>query len=256
MRIYLQVVNRLVARQINIQIVKSYTYLGITIDNNLNFHEYLNKLCKKLASVNGILYSIKHFLPNKTKRSIYYALAYSYINQYILVWGGLPKTNISQIQVQQNNIIRNIAPKNLEYSNTKDLYKKINILNINQIYSYQLCIFAFQWTHNMYDVFEYTVNNATNISAHSTRNSNNLRLPFPRLNKQKQFVLYNAIQIFNKLPPVIKNVQKINTFKKLCLIHVKKEIEQTIPNEIKLHVILYSSLSQCPLTIPNPNSKS
>ena len=204
--------------------VKSYTYLGLTVDNKLNFNEYLTKLAKKLASVNGILNSIKQFLANKTNTSIYYALAYSYINQYILVWGGLPKSNLNQIQVQQNNIIRNIAPKNLTYSNTRDLYKKLNLLNINQIYSYQLCIFAYKWTHNMYDVFEYTVNNATPNPQHITRNSRNLKLPFPRLNKHKQFVLYNAIKFFNELPPDIKIVQKIPLFKKLCMKYVKNKI--------------------------------
>ena len=43
-------------------------YLGIFIDENLNWHEHISYLIKKISSLTGILYRINLFLPLKCKK--------------------------------------------------------------------------------------------------------------------------------------------------------------------------------------------
>ena len=62
------------------------------------------------------------------------------------------------------------------------------------------------------------------IHGHNTRSNNRLRAPFPRLEKHKQFVVYNFIKFFNLLPVDIPDAN-INIFKKYCYNYIKDNIQ-------------------------------
>ena len=48
----------------NIERVKKFTYLGLHIDENLKFETHILHVTRKVNQVNGILNSLKYFLPN------------------------------------------------------------------------------------------------------------------------------------------------------------------------------------------------
>ena len=55
-------------------LTKKTKYLGLVIDENLNWKFHLEQLAVKLRKVNGILSKLRHFLTTVTLKSIYYAL--------------------------------------------------------------------------------------------------------------------------------------------------------------------------------------
>ena len=60
--------------------------------------------------------------------------------------------------------------------------------------------------------------------AYDVRNSNELSVPFPRVEKHRQFVLYNAVREWNRLPYYIRNLDNFNLFKKRTLHYVKNHM--------------------------------
>ena len=70
---------------VEINHVESHEYLGFILDNKLDYKNYVKKLPKKLASVNGLIYSIRNYMSPKILKNVYYSLAYSNILQYILI---------------------------------------------------------------------------------------------------------------------------------------------------------------------------
>ena len=59
-----------------IENVKEFTYLGLIIDNKLNFKSHINKVIKKLNSINSMMHSLKNILPTFILIKLYYSLAY------------------------------------------------------------------------------------------------------------------------------------------------------------------------------------
>ena len=60
--------------------------------------------------------------------------------------------------------------------------------------------------------------------SYNVRNSDELNFPFPRVEKHRQFVLYNAVREWNRLPHHIKNKDHFNLFMKYTLKYVKNDI--------------------------------
>lgn len=55
----------------------STKYLGVIIDENLNWSEHIKTLLDKVSSLTGIMYRIKQWLPIHCTRQIYFALIHS-----------------------------------------------------------------------------------------------------------------------------------------------------------------------------------
>jgi len=64
----------------------SSKYLGIHIDDDLNWHTHINYIYARLMRVCGILYRIRFFIPNDTVKTIYYALVNSNITYGIEIY--------------------------------------------------------------------------------------------------------------------------------------------------------------------------
>ena len=210
---------------VEINHVESHEYLGFILDNKLDYKNYVKKLPKKLASVNGLIYSIRNYMSPKILKNVYYSLAYSNILQYILIWGALPTSTLNPIQVLQNRIVRNLLPINYQDLHTKEMYEKLDLLNLKQTYHYQLCIFFFKYIDNEYiDVFDFVLETVSTQHSHATRTRSSYKIPFPRIEKHKQSVLYNAIKFFNSLPDNLQSIKKLSQFKHECYIFIKNNI--------------------------------
>ena len=49
-------------------------YLGVILDENLNFKKQINTVKQKLARATCVLAKIRHYVPQKVLKSIYYAM--------------------------------------------------------------------------------------------------------------------------------------------------------------------------------------
>ncbi len=64
-----------------------FQFLGLTLDENLNWKCHINKISNKISKSIDIINKLKHFIPIKTKVLIYNSLIVSHIKFCILVWG-------------------------------------------------------------------------------------------------------------------------------------------------------------------------
>ena len=57
--------------------VNCVKFLGIYIDNHLNFKEHVNFLISKLNSIKGMMYSRRAYLPDSCRMKLYFSLVHS-----------------------------------------------------------------------------------------------------------------------------------------------------------------------------------
>ena len=75
--------------------VKSFKYLELTLDENLNLNEHVNELCKSLMENFGIFNHIKYKITPVVVQQLYYAFIYSRIKYGIKLYGSSSALNMN-----------------------------------------------------------------------------------------------------------------------------------------------------------------
>ena len=86
---YAHSLNIICNRMINgklLKVVTSYKYLGITLDNQLNFINHIKNLERKIASGVEVLWKLKKFLSLDLLLLLYYVLIQPHILYAITIW--------------------------------------------------------------------------------------------------------------------------------------------------------------------------
>ena len=96
----------IVTSDMTIKRVKSFQYLGLTLDGTLRYNEHVECLGKSLIKYFGIFNKIKYRVTNKLARELYHAFIYSRIKYGIEVYGNCSAKNINTIQVTQNKLLK------------------------------------------------------------------------------------------------------------------------------------------------------
>ena len=72
-------------------------YLGIILDQDLNWEEHVDKLKKDLSSIIGKFKIIKNYIDEANKRQLYYAHIYSKLQYGIEIYGQATAKTIKQL---------------------------------------------------------------------------------------------------------------------------------------------------------------
>ena len=59
-------------------------YLGVILDDKLNWHKHIDYLVKKLSMAAGMIYKLRPYLTQKLLNTIYYIIVYSYLQYGII----------------------------------------------------------------------------------------------------------------------------------------------------------------------------
>ena len=77
----------------NISSCEYVNYLGINLDQYLNFKPHISILAKKMAKSVRMLRKLRKFLPKKTLISLYHAFVHSHSLYGIVTWGSSVSLN-------------------------------------------------------------------------------------------------------------------------------------------------------------------
>ena len=119
---------------------KFVKYLGIIIDEHLNWHAHATALSSRLSRAIGMLSKIRHYVTFETLRMIYYGIFSSILMYNCQIWG---QSNgiVNKLQILQNKALRVINFKPYRSSSTI-LFKNNEILKFADTVSLQNFLFA------------------------------------------------------------------------------------------------------------------
>ena len=67
--------------------VAEFNFLGLTIDENLDWNPHLQKISNKVSRTLGVMCRLKNYLPVHILRLLYNSLVLPYLQYGILTWG-------------------------------------------------------------------------------------------------------------------------------------------------------------------------
>ena len=85
--------------QHEIEQTNNYKYLGIIMDDKMDWKQQIKKLCSKLSTVCGVLSKVRHYLDRKSLMIIYNSLFDSRLRYGILGWGTACEQELSKIRI-------------------------------------------------------------------------------------------------------------------------------------------------------------
>ena len=115
-------------------------YLGVFIDENLNWKKHINEISTQLIKSNAVLSILRHFVNKYILLSVYYGIFYSHLAYLCLVWGQA-KFSLNRITLLQKRAIR-ILHSAAYRDHTSPLFHRYKVLKFVDIVSLENCIFA------------------------------------------------------------------------------------------------------------------
>ena len=92
-----------------IERVRSTKFLGVMIDDQLNFKCHIDYLMLKLSKYLGLFYKIRHYLPKSAMIVLYKTLFEPHLDYCNVIWCNTYETHLSKLLVLQRKIIRAIS---------------------------------------------------------------------------------------------------------------------------------------------------
>ena len=130
-----------------IEQTSTYKYLGIFIDEKLNWEPQIEKMCAKLASVCGILSKVRHFLDRNSLMLIYNSLVESRLRYGILSWSTASDHQLNRLKVLQNRALRFIDFSSIG-TYMPPLYFHYKVLQLNDLIKLQRVTYMYCYQNN------------------------------------------------------------------------------------------------------------
>ena len=201
----------------NIQIDRNKVvkYLGVHIDENLNWSAHIKELSLQLAKCCSLLYQLREYVTTETLHMLYYSFAYSRIQYGITIWGTASQNQVHEIEVRLNNIIRTITCSK-KFAHVTKLYKKLNFLKIKDVYKLELAKFMHKlFSNKLPEMFQNSFTKIGNIHNYETRNNITANYFLPRASKKTghKKLQYRGVKLWNEIDVNLKKLP-LHTFNK------------------------------------------
>ena len=184
-------------------------FLGLIIDDKLNWKSHANYVLGKVSRMVGVLSRIRNFINKPSLLTVYYSLIYSHMQHGIIFWGSVCQSDFNKILIVQKKVLRVI--EGIGYrDHCGHLFLKYNLLKLSDVRRLEMAKFIF-YDINFLNVFNFQ--NRETIHNFHTRNSSSLVLPYCRTNILLNSVFYAGVQFFNSLPNSLKSINSYPSFK-------------------------------------------
>ena len=198
----------------------SYKYLGLIIDDGLTWKEQVKHVCQKLSKVCGIISKIRHCVNMNTLKTIYYALAYSYIRYCNIVWGNETKYTLKPLIAMQNRLVRIMVFAPFGRIDVDEIYLKLRLLDLEKIHYLEKSKFMYRYYNDKLPAYfdNYFVRAGTINHSYNLRNRNPPRQILSTY--AEKMIKNNGYDIWNTIPTSIQNCKNLKSFSD----KLKKEI--------------------------------
>ena len=192
--------------EIKIDFVTTFNYLGIIIDEKLNFKTHIDMITNKISRVVGIMKKLKNFLPKSALIHIYNSLILSHINYGLVVWGGYLRAN-ERLEILQRSAIRTM--NNLKYNaHTDPYFKKDCLLKLKDLRALHDFTFCYKFIHNLLPRYFHKNLKYTIPHLHFTRQVDQLRIPSVRHDFARNGITYRYPVVYNNISENLTNFRE------------------------------------------------
>ena len=196
--------------------VTSSKFLGVTIDDRLDWKAHLSDLCLRLRKYVGIFYKLSLKLPPKILKTLYFSLVYPHILYGIEVYANTFACNLHDLMIMNNRILR-ITQHGSWRCNVLHLYINYNTLPVDKLFQMQILLHAhaiFYESPRLPKIFLNDRLTNSDIHSHYTRSSSDFHRLQVSTTHGSRISSQLISKLWNLLPHLIRSTRDITAFKK------------------------------------------
>lgn len=111
--------------------VKTTKFLGVFIDDHLNFKHHIEYLVKKLSKYVGLFFKLRHLLPQAILLTLYKTLFEPHLNYCNIIWCNTSHTYLKKLEILQKKVICAISWSDFN-APTRSIFLGYGILRLNE----------------------------------------------------------------------------------------------------------------------------
>ena len=167
----------------------------------------------KISRSLGILYKARKVFNRNTLATLYNSFIHPLFSYCICVWGNSPMCYLDPIVKLQKRAIRVVAGAKFR-ANTAPLFKELNIMNVNNIYVYNVLIIMYKHHHGKIpDIFQPFFVRNNEIHDHATRQQSYLHVNKQMSVRSAKSFRNTGVKIYNYFKTFVKFDIGVSTFK-------------------------------------------
>ena len=201
-------------RNLPIAHVKSTKFLGINLDNKLNFGTHISSVCSKISKSLAVIRKLSRIVPLKVLKTLYTSLTVPHVIYGIEVWGSSNKTQIKRLINILNKCLKLITGSTQH--GVSNIYHHNKLLDFNDLYKYFCLVRMYKYfrlgQHSHFSEV-YSKYEVSHLRPTRFRLNKNLNIPQSRLSICKKSFVSQSIGFWNNIPLNIKECPTLKLFK-------------------------------------------
>ena len=117
-------------------------FLGVIIHQNLSWQAHIKAISSKIAKSTGIIIKSRQFFLSNTLCTLYNSLILPYLQYCSIIWASTYSSHLQPLFRLQKKVLR-IITHSPTRAHTYSLFNKFKIVNLLNIYKYQVSCFVF-----------------------------------------------------------------------------------------------------------------
>ena len=168
-------------------------FLGIIVDQNLNWCEHINHCKRKISSALFSLGRARQYITEDSSKLLYYTLVYPYLHNGLHLWGGTFKTYLKSLIILQKRAVRIIANAS-RLAHTCRIFQRLHVLSLEQLHDYCLGKFMYSQIYKLAPaLFLEEIIHNRDVHQYHTRNPGNVHIKYYRTVKVKIVLLRKVL---------------------------------------------------------------
>ena len=203
--------------------VRVAKFLGVLIDEHLNWKPHIARVQSKLSKTTAILYKCSQIIDSCSMRILYCSIFLPYIHYCSEIWGNTYHSNINRIIIIQKRAIRLLFCAG-RLDHTTPLFQRANILKFTDLVKLKTAVFMYKAYHCMLPE-NIQRNFVKKDIMHQTRTKQQLVRLCVSSNVRSMSLCVYGITLWNALRTDIKSKNSVNAFKQSYKKYIISEYE-------------------------------
>ena len=174
---------------------KYFKFLGVKLDEHLDWSQQLDHVCSKLSYANFVLNKTKRFMPLSIRKLIYESIAKSHLNYNVLSWGNSDNKKISHLKKIQKKCIRNLVGTSYN-AHADPIFHELGILKFDDLLHLQAQSFMYRYHNSMLP----SSFNGMFIPLSNQNRTLSYKQPLITMKRLQKFPAYFLPKFWNSLP--------------------------------------------------------
>lgn len=187
-------------------------FLGMSLDDKLNFRDHIDSVCNKVSKSCGVIRRLSFFVPCHVLKLLYSSFVLPYLTYCIEVWGSSNKVKLARLDRIQTRAVSYFS-----CVHGRADFAAAGLLPLEHLFMYRLLVKFYQYTV-LGSSDHFRVRFTSLIPGHEYgtryRTDRKYNVPNIRISKLYSSFYYSAVACWNRLPIDIRSSSNINLFKK------------------------------------------